>query len=206
MPGCTIPPLPRLPALLGTDPKHTHRTDPAEWICGHRQLATFNVAVWAVRLAGQDSNHAVLHLLVSLPLIVHLVPDRSRAAVNAGREAQDVMHLAGTEQRTFMIMAAILVTFGLAVTMVSVHLLTLLQAQGLSLSVDVASGLLFGPAQDVARMVEMAGRHHPVLAFACGSVTAGAARSGGVAMKPRRNRNKRTRRSSQSLVVKRSPI
>ncbi|WP_223850391.1 MFS transporter [Paracoccus yeei] len=76
-----------------------------------------------------------------------------------------------------MIMAAILVTSGLAVTMVSVHLLTLLQAQGLSLTKAVAIGSLFGPAQVVARMVEMAGRgrHHPIwsLLFACGSVATG---------------------------------
>ena len=124
------------------------------------------MAVWVVGLAEKGSNHAVLHLLVSLPLILQLISDRPRAAVNAGREAQDVMHLAGAEQRAFLIMAAILVTFGVAVTMVSVHLLTLLQAQGLSLSDAVAIGLLFGPAQVVARMVEMAGwrRHHPVLA------------------------------------------
>jgi hypothetical protein len=52
------------------------------------------------------------------------------------------MPLAGAEQGAFRIMAAILVTSGLAVTMISVHLLTLLQAQGLSLSNAVAIGSL----------------------------------------------------------------
>lgn len=126
---------------------------------------------------GTVAAYAVLHLLVSLPLILCLVPKEPRAHVKAGREAQEGMHLAGAEQQAFMIMAAILVTSGLAVTMVSVHLLTLLQAQGLSLTKAVAIGSLFGPAQVVARMVEMAGRgrHHPIwsLLFACGSVAVG---------------------------------
>ncbi|MFC3289913.1 hypothetical protein ACFOHI_18335 [Paracoccus aerius] len=166
MPGFTIPPLPRLPVLQGTNPKRTHRTDPVGGFASTVKLATFNMAVWAVGLAEKGSNHAVLHLLVSLPLILQLISDRPRAAVNAGREAQDVMQLHRAEQRTFMIMAAILVTFGLAVTIVSMHRLTLLQAQGLSLSDALAIGLWFGPAQDVPRRVEMAGwrRHHPVLA------------------------------------------
>lgn len=74
-------------------------------------------------------------------------------------------------------MAAILVLSGLAVTMISVHLLTFLQAQGLSLADAVAIGALLGPAQVAARVIEMAGqgRHHPIwsLLFACGSVAAG---------------------------------
>lgn len=87
------------------------------------------------------------------------------------------MHLAGSEQGAFLIMASILVNSGLAVTMISLHLLTLLQAQGLSLADAVAIGPLFGPAQVAARLAEMAsrGRHHPIwsLLFACGSVAAG---------------------------------
>jgi hypothetical protein len=74
------------------------------------------------------------------------------------------MQLHGSVQGAFMLMAAILVTSGLAVILVSVHLLTLLQAQGLSLADAVTIGLLSGPAQVVASMVEMTGwgRHHPI--------------------------------------------
>ena len=47
---------------------------------------------------------------------------------------------------------------------VGVHLLTLLQAQGIGLAAAVALGALVGPAQVGGRMVEMAGggRHHPL--------------------------------------------
>ena len=147
---------------------------------GFASTVSWPLSTWLlgqVDWRGTVAAYAVLHLLISLPLILCLVPKEPRAPVKAGREAQEGMHLAGAEQRAFMIMAAILVTFGLAVTIVSMHRLTLLQAQGLSLTKAVAIGSLFGPAQVVARMVEMAGRgrHHPIwsLLFACGSVATG---------------------------------
>ncbi|MFC0339877.1 MFS transporter [Paracoccus niistensis] len=124
------------------------------------------VAVWAA-----------LHLLVSLPLILCLVPNEPRATGKEGHAALDGTHLVGAERGAFLVMAAILVLSGLAVTMISVHLLTFLQAQGLSLMDAVAIGALLGPAQVAARVIEMAsrGRHHPIwsLLFACGSVATG---------------------------------
>src|SRR5690606_10698360 len=60
--------------------------------------------------------------------------------------------------------AAILILSGLFVTIVSVHLLTLLQARGITLGEAVALGALIGPAQVGARVLEMLGRsrHHPL--------------------------------------------
>ncbi|SIQ86663.1 hypothetical protein SAMN05421641_11626 [Paracoccus thiocyanatus] len=65
-------------------------------------------------------------------------------------------------------MMAIMVLAGLTVTIVSVHLLTMLQGRGLSLAEAVALGALIGPAQVTARLVEMAsgGRHHPIWTLA----------------------------------------
>ncbi|MBB1499468.1 MFS transporter [Paracoccus sp. MC1862] len=124
------------------------------------------VAIWAA-----------LHALVSLPLILCLVPREPRVPSEVHPEGRDELRLGGAERWAFLVMAAILVLSGLAVTMISVHLLTFLQAQGLSLADAVAIGALLGPAQVVARVVEMAGRgrHHPIwsLLFACGSVAAG---------------------------------
>ncbi len=147
---------------------------------GFASTVSWPLSTWLLGLVdwrGTVAAYAVLHLLVSLPLILCLVPKEPRAPVKAGRETQNDMQLTNAEHGAFLIMAAILVTSGLAVTMISVHLLTLLQAQGLSLADAVAIGAVFGPAQVVARMVEMAGRgrHHPIwsLLFACGSVAAG---------------------------------
>ena len=124
------------------------------------------VAIWAA-----------LHALVSLPLILCLVPREPRVPSEVDQEGQDELRLGGVERWAFLVMAAILVLSGLATTMISVHLLTFLQAQGLSLMDGVAIGALLGPAQVAARVIEMAGRgrHHPIwsLLFACGSVAAG---------------------------------
>ncbi|SDL42826.1 MFS transporter [Paracoccus chinensis] len=124
------------------------------------------VAIWAA-----------LHALVSLPLILCMVPREPRVPMKVNQKGQDELRLGGAERWAFLVMAAILVLSGLAVTMISVHLLTFLQAQGISLADAVAIGALLGPTQVAARVVEMAGRgrHHPIwsLLFACGSVAAG---------------------------------
>jgi hypothetical protein len=67
---------------------------------------------------------------------------------------------------------AIVVLAGLVVTIISVHLLTLLQQRGLSLAEAVALGALIGPAQVAGRICEMAsgGRHHPFWTLAAASV------------------------------------
>lgn len=80
---------------------------------------------------GTVAAYAVLHLLVSLPLILCLVPREPRVPSEVNHEGQDELRLAGLERWAFLVMAAILVLSGLAVTMISVHLLTFLQAQGL---------------------------------------------------------------------------
>ena len=147
---------------------------------GFASTVSWPLSTWLlgqVDWRGTVAAYAVLHLLVSLPLILCLVPKEPRATGKEGHEALDGTHLVGAERGAFLVMAAILVLSGLAVTMISVHLLTFLQAQGLSLMDAVAIGALLGPAQVAARVVEMAGRgrHHPIwsLLFACGSVATG---------------------------------
>ncbi len=72
--------------------------------------------------------------------------------------------LSPAERTRFRLFAAILILSGLFVTIVSVHLLTLLQARGITLGEAVALGALIGPAQVGARVLEMLGRsrHHPL--------------------------------------------
>lgn len=77
----------------------------------------------------------------------------------------------------FLILSGLWVVAGLSATLISVHLLTLLRGQGLSLSEAVAIGTMLGPAQVGARVLEMAvGRRlHPLwtLLAATGAVAAG---------------------------------
>ena len=126
---------------------------------------------------GTAVTYAVIHLLICLPLIFCLIPKEPQLQRETDQLGKGTVLLTGHERLAFLLMAAILVVAGLAVTIISVYLLTFLQAQGLSLLQAVAIGALLGPAQVAARIVEMAGRgrHHPVwtLIVATGPVAVG---------------------------------
>lgn len=121
--------------------------------------------------------YALILLLLCLPLIAALVPKEARPAAPRADDKPRKPRLEGRDRLAFRLMAAILVIAGTTVTIVSVHLLTLLQSQGISLSEAVAIGAMIGPAQVGARLIEMAGkgRHHPIwtLLGASGAVALG---------------------------------
>nr|WP_254803850.1 MFS transporter [Methylobacterium sp.]USU34629.1 MFS transporter [Methylobacterium sp.] len=108
--------------------------------------------------------YAGLHLLVTLPLVLLLIPQLPVRIVTRLEGAMPAIRLKGRERRAFLLMAGVLTLGGTVMAMVSVHLITLLQARGVALTSAVAYGALIGPAQVVARIVEMAGkgRHHPL--------------------------------------------
>ncbi|GLK65232.1 MFS transporter [Paracoccus kondratievae] len=111
--------------------------------------------------------YALIQLGLCLPLILFVLPGNGRAAP-AAADRQSTIRLSGPERRAYLTMMAIMVLAGLSVTIVSVHLLTMLQGRGLSLAEAVALGALIGPAQVTARLIEMAGggRHHPIWTLA----------------------------------------
>jgi hypothetical protein len=138
-------------------------------------LSAFLVAHLGWR--GACAGYAALQLAVSLPLILMVLPRKIATTAGAPSAVPAGVPLASTEKRVFILLMAIAVLSGLTVTIVSVHLLTILQGRGLSLAEAVALGALIGPAQVAARLLEMAGggRHHPVwtLAGATGLAAAG---------------------------------
>lgn len=108
--------------------------------------------------------YAGLHLSVTLPLVLIVIP---RPPVQAPARSEGIragVRLDARERRAFLLMAGVLTLGGTVMAMVSVHLITLLQARGVALSSAVAYGTLIGPSQVGARIVEMAGkgRHHPL--------------------------------------------
>lgn len=120
--------------------------------------------------------YAGLHLVVTLPLVLSLIP-RAPALVTAGVEGpREDVPLTHREQRAFLLMAGVLVLGGTVMTLVSVHLITLLQARGVALGAAVSYGALIGPAQVAARIVEMAnkGRHHPLWTLSVAMILIGA--------------------------------
>jgi predicted MFS family arabinose efflux permease len=108
--------------------------------------------------------YAGLHLAVTLPLVLGLIPPAPAAAPGAEGTRGHGEALTPRERRAFLLMAGVLVLSGTVMTLVSVHLITLLQARGVALAAAVSYGALIGPAQVGARIVEMAGkgRHHPL--------------------------------------------
>ncbi|UYW28280.1 MFS transporter [Methylorubrum extorquens] len=108
--------------------------------------------------------YAGLHLSVTLPLILLVIPQPPGRIVSRLEGAIPAIRLKGRERRAFLLMAGVLTLGGTVMAMVSVHLITLLQARGVALTSAVAYGALIGPAQVGARIVEKAGkgRHHPL--------------------------------------------
>ena len=122
--------------------------------------------------------YAGLHLAITLPLVLLLIPSPPPLAAATTR-AEAPGSLSSLEQRAFRLLAGVLVLGGAIMALVSVHLLTLLQVRGVALASAVSYGALIGPAQVGARVVEMAfkGRHHPLwtLTAAFGLIAAGLA-------------------------------
>ncbi len=117
------------------------------------------VLVEALGWRGTCLVYAALHLSVTLPLCLIGIPRLPAAEVAAAP-------LVATAPlgRGFWILVTAGTAISLLVTILSVHLLALLQAQGLSLAAAVAMGAVIGPSQVGARLIEMVlgSRAHPV--------------------------------------------
>jgi predicted MFS family arabinose efflux permease len=112
--------------------------------------------------------YAAMHLLISLPLQMAVVPPLSstqsnahaEAAANGLRPPQSIPH----EHAIFLLLALVLtISAGIGSIMI-VHLLIFLQARGADFALAVTLGTLFGPAQVGARFIErlFGARYHPV--------------------------------------------
>lgn len=114
--------------------------------------------------------YAGIMILVVLPLYAFGVP-RETAVVVKKTEATTAIP---GRRAAFWWLAGNLTLASVVMTVVSIHMLTLLQARGLSLAAAVALGALIGPAQVGARIVEMvfAGKRHPVWTLIASTVLA----------------------------------
>jgi hypothetical protein len=132
----------------------------------------------AVGWRGTCLAYAVLHVTVTLPLVLLAVPGQAPASAS-GQTTAAGTQTPGTRVEIIWLLAAILTTAATIAAIWSVHLITILEARGLSLAVAVGLGAGVGPAQVGARVVEMAsgGRHHPIwtLAAAATLIAAGLA-------------------------------
>ncbi len=111
--------------------------------------------------------YAALQLGLALPIYVFILPRETRAPVEpihptARTEAKT--GLAATQWSVFILLALTITLSSMISTAMSVHLITVLRAKGLTFAIAVGLGALVGPAQVAARAMEIAIArfHHPI--------------------------------------------
>ncbi|MBY4893750.1 MFS transporter [Rhodobacteraceae bacterium N5(2021)] len=130
----------------------------ASTICWPLSAYLVDVVGWR----GTCGVYAALHLCVTLPLCRFGLPASPKPRVEtAGPPSGAAPRL----DLPFVCMALWGVSLALILGVISVHLITLLTAGGLSVAAAVALGAMIGPSQVAARLVELAGRgrHHPII-------------------------------------------
>lgn len=118
--------------------------------------------------------YAAIQIGIALPLILFALPKGSapRRDENGAPMKAPRVKLERSEMPLFALLAAVVTIGAATLSVVGMHLLTLLQARGLTLAAVVALGAIIGPAQVGARVVEMvAGRHyHPIWTMVASAV------------------------------------
>jgi MFS family permease len=111
--------------------------------------------------------YAGFQLAVALPAYLFALPRESLRPVPLPESPNSRTHAPasrGFRGSTFLLLASTITLSSVISTTLSVHLLTVLQAKGLTLAAAVGFGALVGPSQVAARTVEMviARYHHPI--------------------------------------------
>ena len=111
--------------------------------------------------------YAAIILFVVLPIYLFVVPGKSENLGTRDKDSTQTQKEEARERPSPFIFATLSLTVTIAAfisSLLSVHLLTILQAGGISLAASVSLGALVGPSQVAARTIEMALArfHHPV--------------------------------------------
>jgi MFS family permease len=112
--------------------------------------------------------YAAFHLTVLLPVYLNAVPReaerRDDHAANSGAAGVVSAPRVARTRFFFGLLAAAITLSAVISTLLSVHLLTILQSRGIALAAAVALGALVGPSQVGARTIELfiARYHHPI--------------------------------------------
>jgi MFS family permease len=109
--------------------------------------------------------YAGLHLCVALPLQLAAMRDGKAAPQAAGAAADADAAAPVPQRRAIMILLALILSIAAGIgSIFVVHLIVFLQALGIAFAAAVSLGMLFGPAQVGARLIErlFGQRYHPV--------------------------------------------
>jgi predicted MFS family arabinose efflux permease len=117
--------------------------------------------------------YAGIQLGFALPIHLFVLPRRVAAAASSGSPRAVPDNRLHAQERAIFATLSIVLTLGAAIlSMIGMHLLPLLQARGLDLAAAVALGMIVGPSQVGARVIEMlGGRHyHPIWTMVASTV------------------------------------
>ena len=123
--------------------------------------------------------YAGIHLAILLPLYLFVLPSEAKqpVAATAGKEGAATggrakSRLPPGTMMIFILLAASITIASMISTVISVHLMTILQARDIALAAAVALGAIVGPAQVSARAVEMliSRYHHPIWTMLGGTI------------------------------------
>jgi predicted MFS family arabinose efflux permease len=116
--------------------------------------------------------YAGMHLGLALPLNLLALPREARRPLRAASVPAGAGKAAGQGPAIFVLLAVIVTVAGMVAAVISVHLIAILQAGGLTLATAVGLGTLIGPSQVGARMLEalIGARLHPIWSLAAAAV------------------------------------
>lgn len=145
---------------------------------GFASTVCWPLSAWLVENIGWRGTcltYAAIQIGFSLPLLLFGLPEErnNHMPTAADRSLRPRRaRLTGRERQMFLLLASALVCVGVLVTVLSVHLVPLLQAREIGMTAAVSLGMLIGPAQVAGRMLEMAfgKRYHPVWTLVGASV------------------------------------
>jgi MFS family permease len=112
--------------------------------------------------------YAALQIAVALPIYLFVLPREAQHPVSVPAQpvaATPAISARAIPRRGLFLLLAVTITLASIVsTVISVHLLRILQGKGLALAAAVSLGALVGPSQVAARTIEMfiARFHHPI--------------------------------------------
>jgi predicted MFS family arabinose efflux permease len=109
--------------------------------------------------------YAVVELTIALPILLFALPRNvSSLASHTAELARRPVQLRREEYLAFSVVAVVLTIAAAIVSIMGTHLLPILEARGMDVSAAVALGVIVGPSQVGARIIEaLLGRYyHPV--------------------------------------------
>lgn len=145
---------------------------------GFASTVCWPISAYVVGLIGWRGTclgYAGFHLMVTLPLCLTILPRQPRSVVERTTDASE-RRSAPLRDPQFWLLATAGTTLSFVAAVWSVLLITIMKTWGVGASEAVALGMLIGPAQVGARVVEMAfgGRHHPVWTMLAATCLVGA--------------------------------